>query len=90
MDGAESVKADLENASLPVITVEHIDGAPRVLGRCEKNSTIATRPVIGSERDVGAKDRSGAPEKILEVLPTYAVRKLDCQNRADDPRMTEV
>lgn len=68
-----SVESDLECTRLPNKTIEHVDGAARVLCGGEKDGAVAPAAVVGREGDVCAEDGACAAEEILEILPADAV-----------------
>lgn len=56
----ETVGSDLEDAALPVVTVELLDGVASVIRSFEDNNTGALGSSIGAEVHVGANDPTSA------------------------------
>lgn len=56
----EPVGADLEDATLPIIAVELLDGVASVVGGLEDNDTGALGPSVGTKVHIGADDTTGA------------------------------
>lgn len=56
----EAVGTDLEDATLPVVAIELLDGVASVVGGFEDNNTGALGPSIGTEVHVGANDTTSA------------------------------
>ena len=75
--GREAVWADFEDASLPRVAVEHVDGPAGVLCGREEDGAIAARAVVGPEGDICAEDCARLAEEVLDILPTDAVGQLE-------------
>lgn len=68
----ETVGTDLEDAALPVVTIELLDSVASVVGGFEDNDTGALGPSIGTEVHVGANDTAGASWSFVNSVNIYS------------------
>jgi hypothetical protein len=71
-----AILADLEKATLPVVTVHDVDGILGILGSVEGDNTGSLGCAVRSLVDVSANDVTGLTEEILEILPADREGKL--------------
>lgn len=67
----EAVGTNLEGATLPVVTIELLDGVASIVGSFEDNDTGALGPSIGTEVHVGANDTTSASWSFVHNVNTY-------------------
>ena len=72
----QSVWSYFQSASLPGVSIEHVNCASCFLSCSQENGAVTTRSIIRSQGDISTKDCPCFAEEILEVLPSHSVRKL--------------
>lgn len=71
-----AVMSDFEDARLPGVSVEHIDGPSGIFSGGEKDGPVSPASVIRAEAHIGSQDGASFSKQVLQILPTYSVRQV--------------